>query len=250
MKPYKKYKIEWKHFKRYLWNGEPTDYFVAKNGDVFSFKSLKEIKSYITSGGYENIDIRVRGKIIKKGKHQMVAETYIPNPENKPTVNHKNGDKSNNDFDNLEWATHSEQLLHAYENELRIPVAGEDVHFSVRNNAQIEEACKLLSEGISMTEVYELTGVPVKDLSAIRNGKIWKSISCKYEFPISKYPQFKGERFGLRDDIEKLILGGHTNREICDMIDDLEQTPKIRKKVSDMRYQINKVQRLEKAKNS
>lgn len=45
--------------------------------------------------------------------HRMVAEAFIPNPENKPTVNHEDGNTHNNHWKNLKWATHSEQTLHA-----------------------------------------------------------------------------------------------------------------------------------------
>jgi len=47
--------------------------------------------------------------------HRIVANYFLPNPDNKPTINHKDGDKSNNHVDNLEWEDYARQLTHAYE---------------------------------------------------------------------------------------------------------------------------------------
>lgn len=64
--------------------------------------------------GYENIKLYKNNIQHSKLIHRLVAEAFIPNPEDKPTVNHIDGNKSNNQVNNLEWNTYSENHLHAF----------------------------------------------------------------------------------------------------------------------------------------
>src|SRR5699024_320065 len=64
------------------------------------------------NNGYATIRLRGETKSITVGVHRLVAKTFIPNPENKPIVNHIDGNKRNNEVNNLEWVTHKENTLH------------------------------------------------------------------------------------------------------------------------------------------
>lgn len=63
--------------------------------------------------GYSTVRMNKFGKRAVKQIHQLVAKTFIPNPENKPEVNHKDGNKENNQVSNLEWVTSKENTKHA-----------------------------------------------------------------------------------------------------------------------------------------
>lgn len=70
--------------------------------------------------GYRQISVYDgEGKRVCHKLHRLVAQNFLPNPLNKRTVNHKDGDKNNNTVDNLEWATDSENEVHAYRTALK-----------------------------------------------------------------------------------------------------------------------------------
>ncbi len=92
-----------------------TGYAVNNKGECFSFKSGKKVKlnQYASGRGYLVVKPYIDGKNINMYVHRLVAEAFIHNPNDKPFVNHIDGDKHNNHADNLEWVTHSENMAHA-----------------------------------------------------------------------------------------------------------------------------------------
>lgn len=91
---------------------------VHSNNNIFNYKS-KILKSAINKYGYLQVGLSINSKTKSYCIHKLVAIAFIPNVNNKPTVNHKDGNKLNNYIDNLEWATKSEQAIHSLKNNLR-----------------------------------------------------------------------------------------------------------------------------------
>ena len=89
-------------------------YAVTNDGKVYSKKTNKFMKPSIGSKGYFQVCLTVDGKKRTVKVHRIVAETFIPNPEGKPQVNHIDGNKRNNCVENLEWCTNSENQIHSY----------------------------------------------------------------------------------------------------------------------------------------
>ena len=96
------------------------DYQVSQIGNIYSKKSKKILK-HKSNGVYKNIALQKENKAHYKYIHRLVCDAFCENPDNKPMVNHKDGDKLNNHFSNLEWVTKGENQAHAFRTGLRIP---------------------------------------------------------------------------------------------------------------------------------
>lgn len=155
-----------------------NSYIVNKYGDIRQRRTRKKLNYSINKKGYYICDINSRKQFV----HRVVAKTFIENIDpNKNVINHKDGNKKNNNIDNLEWVTIAENNKHARLNGLVKPLKYYGIDYSGENN----NSAKLTKKNvISIKERLHLPNsvlakefnVSISTISGIRNGRTWKNI--------------------------------------------------------------------------
>lgn len=175
-------KIEWRLV---AVNGNSTGYMVSSTGKIMNTRTGKILDPMVSRKGYHQICMNCNGVYTNPMVHRVVAQAFIPNPENKPQVNHINGDKSDNRVENLEWVTCQENIDHAWATGLHKPRYGDDANASKYTEKQVHEVCKLLEQNkLLNTEIAKITGVDVYVISKIKCRNCWMHISDQYKIPI------------------------------------------------------------------
>lgn len=133
-------------------------------------------KASVNKQGYLYMAFRADGGQKNAYMHRLVAETFIPNPDGKPFVNHKDGNKQNNDISNLEWVTVTENNRHARETGLNVTPSGEDSKFSVLTNDDVRDIKRQLAKGIKQRDIAMAFKVHYSLISHIKAGRKWGDV--------------------------------------------------------------------------
>lgn len=162
-------------------------YLISNCGRVkaINFNNEKHsqlIKPSVSKKGYLRVRINKNNKRYTLNVHRMVATAFIPNPENKPQINHRDGNKKNNFFDNLEWATNQENQDHARANGLILPPPrGYDNSCSMEVLQYNKYTLELIQKWGSISEASRALKIPTTNISKsssrkrmIAGGFIWR----------------------------------------------------------------------------
>lgn len=149
-------------------------YSVSSEGRVYS-KHTKTLRKPRTEKlGYLSVDLWNNNYMKRLKVHRMVAQAFIVNPENKPQVNHKDGDKANNKLSNLEWATAKENSQHAYSNKLSRPTVGAR---HGRSKLTELEAFFIKHSELPNKDLATEFGVSQRLIRKIKQGELWKCLT-------------------------------------------------------------------------
>ncbi|QHR65454.1 HNH homing endonuclease [Escherichia phage nepoznato] len=155
-------------------------YCATYDGRIFSLYTQKFLSENKMLGDYKGVTICENGSRIEELQHRLIAKAFVPNPENKPFVNHKDGNKLNNCADNLEWTTEQENTLHAMSTGLRRTEVINDYR-PIPDTVAVE-ICKLLEQGSRNKDICQMYNVAQSVVSDIKAGRTYKDISQDFNF--------------------------------------------------------------------
>jgi hypothetical protein len=159
-----------------IWKEFKEDYEVSSLGRVKSYKRGRRGRILIprpNSGGYMRIILDYKKELV----HRLVAKLFLPNPGNLPVVNHKDGDRTNNCVDNLEWITQGENIKKAYETGKAKPSENQRQaiiktnHLKRKMVKQYDLENNLIREFRSVREASEILKISPAMISLICRGK-------------------------------------------------------------------------------
>lgn len=139
-------------------NGYEHEYSIAKDGRILSLLTDQYVNTSVDSNGYLKVNLWKDGKKCTKRVHILVAQQFIPNPDNLPVVNHKDGNKQNPDYTNLEWCTQQENVIHAHRTGLQTKTSDKVV---VRGDGRVYR---------SLTEAAAKNNITKSAISKVING--------------------------------------------------------------------------------
>lgn len=151
----------WKTYEGY------SNYAIYDEAVVYVIKTGNKVSMYKNEDGYLCLTLRSdEGKRRTFKIHRLVALVFIPNPENKPEVNHKDGNKENCAYWNLEWATHAENIQHAWNTGLLKSTPERSAKLREANGKRV--ICITTTEiFLSLGEACERYGLKKSNLSAV-----------------------------------------------------------------------------------
>lgn len=163
-------------------------YAVDKNGNFYSCKahnfkpymfcdkwSLFKLKN--NRHGYPYVIMSIFGKDITAKIHKLVALAFVPNPCNFPVINHKDGIKTNNNYYNLEWCTHSYNSNHYIGLGIRDTAKGSRIKCSKLNEISVSEIKIALKNGERRKDLSIKYKIDLSVICLIANNKLWKHVS-------------------------------------------------------------------------
>lgn len=190
-----------------------SGYSISSTGQVYSLLSSSLLNGWVGSTGYRQVSLKddSTGKFRQVFVHRLVAKMYISDTEELQQVNHIDGDKLNNDVNNLEWVTCSENTQHAHDhllnkgknfnpeatikNEQIIADPYEDKSYKLHSECEIRQICHLIEQGYRDVDICRITGFNRRFINTVRHKEAasWLHVISQYNFHFKKEERLSPE---------------------------------------------------------
>lgn len=159
--------------------GYEGHYQVSNLGRVKSLKFGKQLimKGGFTSNGYPCVTLLANNKQLSKNIHRLVAESFLENRNSYKCVNHKNGIKSDNRVENLEWCTHKQNSKHAVN--AGLIKSGENSYKCKTTEETIKKIFLLRKAGMQRKEIIKSLNISINVYKDVTSGKSWKNLKIE-----------------------------------------------------------------------
>ena len=158
---------------------EDNYYLDPDTMQVINKKTGRPLKVQYNKDGYPEVQLWKNNKRKHKSMHRLFAEAYIPNPDSLPMINHKDEGTIDYSLDNLEWCTHSENTIHAYQTGLEQKYCGENHHSHKLTKEDVEYIKQKYIKRDSEFGAVALAnkfGVDRTTIHDIIRGKTWREV--------------------------------------------------------------------------
>jgi len=153
------------------------NYSVTEDGTVTNVTTGRVLKPDVIWDGYERVTLCCKGVTKRFRVHRLVAECFIPNPDNLPIINHLDGDRRNNHVSNLAWSTSKTNRNHGY-----VP-KGSEISWTKLNEETVRKVCGLIQDGLPRGRILErVPDINKTQFDDIRRRRSWKHVSIDYNW--------------------------------------------------------------------
>lgn len=162
----------WKNIK-----GFEGKYKVSNLGNVYSYKSHRNLSPYSDKKGYLRVDLFCnKGKRKTKKVHRLVAEEFITLNNDLRQINHIDKDPSNNNVNNLEWCTNLHNQKHSWENGRTSKGVGTKNGMAILNDDKVRAIRKMYADGVKITDIAKEFAIGRSTVYNVVEKRTWKHI--------------------------------------------------------------------------
>ena len=167
-----KKEITWKRIKGF------DEYRISSIGDVYSLKSNKVLRQQLSHNGYLRVCLYDKNyKQHTEIAHRLVGFNFLKSINGKNQINHKNGIKTDNNVENLEWVTSKENITHSWKNGLAKSLKGEKHPLNKLTDIEVLEIRKENNKGVKQRDLARRFNVGFQNIHLICRGKTWKHLT-------------------------------------------------------------------------